>query len=303
MNAVQADATQLEFLKARGQEVVIPLRKLKVDHTYQRPLRDRRVKDMSGEHFNADLVGRLTVSRRQDGSLFVVEGQHRLAAMLASGITEWPCIVHEGWSLADEAFIYTKRGSTPLKQSAYESHLSSLAYGDPIALDIEAIVKEIGGTLAPRNHPDTGLVHHISCVDTLRRIYGLKNEHGRYPTGRYAKQNGREHLRRTLGIIVDAWSGMPCWSDKNDKAKPFHADIVKAVAIFLWFAESDPNFDEQKLIQALGRITPGGLLTSATAFNPTTPPTAIANAIRKQYNLVIRKGKLSEAWVFGDLPK
>lgn len=298
MSAVQATVA---ILGGGGDDQVIHVDVLNVDHEYQRPPNPTRAKAMSGKAFDQDLVGRLIVSRRSDGSYWVVDGQHRLIAMKLTGITHVPCVVYSGWTRQQEAHNFVKLNQG-IKPSAYDLHHSRVCEGEPIAVDIEAIVAEIGGKIGPRNNPDTGLIHHISCVDTLRRIYGLRNEHGLYPVERYGgKTNGREHLRRTLRIIMAAWGAAAL--DRTEVVRPFHADVVKGLATFLWFAPDDPNYSEERLIEALRKVAPGRLTQKASGKPGVGVPRGIAEAIREQYNAATRVKKLSLDWVIGDLPK
>lgn len=294
MSTVQASSAGLNEY---GTESFMPVDALSVDHNYQRPTNQLRIRQMTP--FAPSLVGRLTVSQRTDGTFWVVDGQHRLEAAKRNGVSSVPCTVYKGWTMKDEAWIYSFRNRTQIKPSQYDIHKASVLFGDPIALDLEKIVAEIGGAIGSRNSPAVGTRDHIACVDSLRRIYGMKNEHGRYPIERYPKQNGREHLRKTLHVINAAWG------DIADTAmvRPFHGGLVRGMAVFLWHASDDPNFEEGKLIEALRRpkATPFDIMNAAN-HTAVGIPRALAREIKNRYNAHARTRKLGD-WDVNDLPK
>lgn len=295
MSTVEAYSTSVADF---GTDVFLDVDALAVDQRYQRPSNHLRIRQMTP--FTPSLFGRLTVNRRTDGSFWVVDGQHRLEAAKRSGQSTVPCTVYEGWSLKDEAWIYEFRNRTQKKPSQYELHKAAVLYGDPIAADLEKIVAEIGGAIGPRNSPSVGTRKHIACVDTLRGIYGMRNEHGRYPVERYPKLNGREHLRKTLHLVNAAWGDL---SEESGTVRPFHGAVVKGMAIFLWHATDDPNFQERDLTAALGtKFSPEKLVTLASHHVGISLPRGIAREIKAQYNSRTRTKKLGD-WDVRDLPK
>lgn len=293
MGTVQAPSANLGDY---GEEALIGTGVLRVDTSYQRPQNELRVRQMTP--FNPSLFGRLTVNQRADGSWWVVDGQHRLAAAIRGGQTSVPCTVYRGWSVKDEAWVYGFRNRTQMKPSQYDLHKASVLFGDPIALDLEKIVAEIGGAIGPRNSPAVGTRGHIGCVESLRRIYGMRNEHGRYPIERYSKLNGREHLRKTLHLINAAWGDI----SETAKVKPFHGALVRGMAIFLWHASDDPNFEERKLVEALQKqkATPFDIMNAANS-TAVSVPRALAREIKNRYNGHVRIRKLGD-WDVNDLP-
>jgi hypothetical protein len=73
------------------------LAELKVDDTYQRSLEtdpSQRLIRRIAQFWDWGLCQPLAVARRQDGSLMVVDGQHRLAAATLRGdIAHLPCVI------------------------------------------------------------------------------------------------------------------------------------------------------------------------------------------------------------------
>lgn len=295
MSAVEVTIAELEDC---GHDEVVRLDWMSVDHSYQRPIDESRVKRMGS--FNGGLFGRLTVNRRADRSLWVVDGQHRLAMARRNGLKHVPCTVYEGWTVPQEAWVFHYKNGLSVKVSAYDQHRAALGHLDPMALEIEAIVAEIGGAIGNRNSPHTGTIDRISCIDTLKSIYKIQNTpRGRSPVARNSINGGPEHLRKTLHVLADMWGNVP-YADGD--TKPFHGAVVKGMAIFLWNAIADANFDEQKLVKYLRIESPQKLMSMASGRTNMALSRAVAISIRQLYNKKAPRNKLSEEWEMGDLP-
>lgn len=159
---------------------------LTVDESYQRPLTTfaRRI-----EHgFDPALVGTLVVSRRADGTLAVVDGQTRAAAishLVAAGEIASPgvpCLVYEGLSRADEASLFARLQKERRGISSYHRFRAAVVAGEEEAVAIQAIVRAAGH--------DTGVgKDKIGAVAALERVYRFN------PT----------LLERTFAVLADAY--------------------------------------------------------------------------------------------------
>jgi hypothetical protein len=80
---------------------------IRVDTQYQRPINIAHVRKIANE-FDERAFGVILVSERADGSVYVIDGQHRLAAVksMGRGGSEIPCHVYRGLSVGDEALIF-----------------------------------------------------------------------------------------------------------------------------------------------------------------------------------------------------
>src|SRR5581483_5377546 len=105
---------------------------LQVDPTYQRSLNDPKRLRIAKD-FNWAAFGVLLVARRNDGSLWVIDGQHRLmAAQSRSDIKDVPVAIFEfGGNVTDEAkdFLIANKNRRPL--SGVESFKALAVSGDP----------------------------------------------------------------------------------------------------------------------------------------------------------------------------
>lgn len=169
---------------------------LQVDAAYQRSVEGadsqaliRRI----AQHWNWDLCQPMVVSRRPDGALFVIDGQHRwCAAKLRGDIAQLPCVVVDYTSAAAEAasFVHLNQQRRPL--SRLDVFKAAVAGEDPEALAILAALQRAGLQLAPHsNHTawKPGMVNNIGGIEAAWR------RHGPEPTA------------TALGVLARAFAG------------------------------------------------------------------------------------------------
>lgn len=152
---------------------------LSIDPAYQRSIDSgesqaliRRI----AQHWNWDLCQPLVVSRREDGSLYVIDGQHRLAAARLRGdIAQLPAVVVQYSGAADEAasFVELNRQRRPLTR--IDMFKAAVAAGDAEACAILAAIEQAGLSVAPHsNHTawKPGMVANIGGVEQAWRHHG-----------------------------------------------------------------------------------------------------------------------------------
>lgn len=88
---------------------MVPLANLKRDPTYHDPgrLKEKRVAEIAAD-WDPSGVGTITVSRRHDGSLWVIDGMHRVAAARLLGETHLPAKLFVGLTLEGEALMFQR---------------------------------------------------------------------------------------------------------------------------------------------------------------------------------------------------
>lgn len=209
--------------------------KLLVDHTYQRDPIPKRVKVIA-DNLDLDALGLFIVSRRADGSLYVIDGQHRIEALRQYGWqNDWKveCRVYEKLTVEQEAELYRQLNDTrPLK--AWDFFKAGLVSGDAGCLEIDATVRSAG--LKVSGQCGDG---KVGCVTTLRQV------HGRY---------GKDVLRRALEIATASW---------GHTAAAVEKELVHGLSIVTatYNGELDTPWLVKKLAKAPGG--PSGLLGRA----------------------------------------
>jgi hypothetical protein len=168
---------------------------LHIDQSYQRDATSdaslvliRRI----AQHWNWDLCQPLVVARRQGliEQLFVIDGQHRLAAARLRGdIDQLPCVILSYGSSADEAasFVHLNQQRRPL--SKLELFKAAVASGDAKAVEIVAAMTAAGLSIAPHsnfNHWKPGMVSNISGIEQAWRPHGAEPTKAAMQALRYA---------------------------------------------------------------------------------------------------------------------
>jgi len=126
--------------------------KLQVDETYQRGQNNERVLKIA-RAFNYALFGTLKVAKRKDGSLYVYDGGHRLAAaMKRSDIDKVPCTIVEVDTIEEEARLFLDANGLSQNVSSYQKYMSEIISNDvPETKIVQGVLKKYGYKVA-----DTG---------------------------------------------------------------------------------------------------------------------------------------------------
>jgi hypothetical protein len=222
-------------------EEMIPLSQLRLP-SYQRNLDQKHVRDMTN-NFQYALLERLIVNQRPgDDSLWVVEGQHRLAVLRAKKSIKAPCLVHIGWTEDQErdVFEYRSKSSKPL--TVFDHHHA----GGPEAKDIDRVVESFGFRVARGPNRAGRPTTQISAITALRAIYRDKQLGG--PAG----------LREVIQTEVKAWGNAP---------HMFHGQLPLGVHRFLVLAKADRAYTIDRFAVQMRRphCTPDNILKDATA--------------------------------------
>jgi hypothetical protein len=152
-----------------------------VDLSYQRSLdapQSQTLIRQIAQFWNWDLCQPLTVAKRPNGALMIVDGQHRhAAAKLRGDIETLPCIVAIYSSAGDEAatFVALNRIRRPL--TALDLFKAALAADDAEAKAVLSAIEAAGLRLASSTNLLTLKPGAVSNVGGLQRCYRNRGEH------------------------------------------------------------------------------------------------------------------------------
>jgi hypothetical protein len=266
-------ADLLRSYEAEHREVL--LRLLRIDHDYQRPLRVHKVERLLRD-FNEVVAGQLIVSERPDG-LYLVDGQHRWHALQKLGLTHWYAYVVRGISPIEEAKIWQAANTVRATPLAVELFRTRLYTKDPIATEIARIVEAAGfrlELLAGRGAQSRQLSGRvIAAVAALDRVF---------------RSGGSTGLTQTLTVIAAAWP--------EDQVQAAAGTVIWGLHVFLAHAKWKQEYDVQRLIAQLSKITPARLLRDVNAMTQTlgrSPALVFAEYVARYYNKGLRSGRLS----------
>jgi hypothetical protein len=154
---------------------------------YARPVSESRLKQLR-EQWDPLAVSPLTLSRRTDNTLWVIDGNHRRVVAFEKGMLQLPAMVHTGLERATEADLYTKLG-TVLGQTPWTRFLAKLAAGDESANAIVRIAQRYDLIINGLKSSQDGAIQAVARVEW---IYG---------------RGGPEGLNWVLSFLSSAFDG------------------------------------------------------------------------------------------------
>ncbi len=173
---------------------------LQLDMSYQRQPRPGRIKNLIAD-YDPLAAGTLIVSARADGTLYVIDGQHRLLAAraLQQPRAQLPAFVVYGLTPADEAMLFQYYNHNRVAVRAHERFHALLQQRDPIAMTVKAVVEASEFHLSTLSASGRGA---LMCYNELLDVV-MRAER------RYGAGTGAVLLTAALRIIQVAWDMEP----------------------------------------------------------------------------------------------
>lgn len=217
----------------------LPVEALKLCMQYQRTQNERHVQKIV-DAWNEDAFGALVVARRKDGSLWVVDGGHRLAAARALKINTVPCTIMDSDGPAHEALVF-RALSTTRKVHIITVFWGRITAGEKVAVDILRTVRshgfEIPKSTGGANRGEGRAVWpRISAVGALERC---------------ANECGLDGLDTLLSVIKRAW---------NNDDQALSMNILNGLSMWLRVTEKP---DVERLVLVLKSKVAANVLAAA----------------------------------------
>lgn len=246
--------------------------KVRADELRIHPIAQREIvpanlkKIVSG--FDFDAIGVLQAVEYDDRGLLVIDGQHRLRAILEHGFGEWIVDVQVHLYIRDDAAacdLFLKLNSRAAV-SPFEKFMKEFHAGHPDAIGAHAIAKRHG--LKVGKSAADGV---ILCVTTLKRLY---------------KIDQGKTLDATLGTLLAAW---------GSKTAGLEGRLVEGLGLV--FTRYLDAIDRPVMVKKLAKFPggPSGLIGSGrglTQHQKTTLSRCVADLVIKTYNNGKKTGKL-----------
>lgn len=216
-----------------------------------------------------------------NGGYLVVDGMHRLAAMIHLGQTHAWCRITTTPSVkvAASLFVTKQKGTTPLKTS--HVFLARVVQDDEVAVAIKDAAERYGIVIKDFNTTFVqGKPKAIGSIDTVLRIH---------------KAYGIDVLDSTFRTLAKAFPANPLG---------FRSHMLEACALFI--ATYDSQFGEQsyrtagvsaRLAERLPTIDLVGVLTQARQMGATyhqSIPSVLARLFLNTYNANLRTNRLPD---------
>lgn len=265
---------RLDDVKVRIENIA--LEDLTVDPKIQRPLDANKVNRIA-DAFILTGIGVLDVSKRDDGTIVVLDGQHRLEVLRRkSRIGQAPekvqCRVFTGLDRPREAALFLILNNTTKPRAVDKFRVAGTAL-DPEVLGINQILSDyhftVGGGVTPGN---------VSAVATLTRIYRISE----------AKEKDPNLLRLAVMTVHGAWG------NGYDGSRGV---ILEGIAAM--YDEYGDRLDSQDFMSRLASYKGGpiGLLSDADQWakiRKMRPAMAVADILVGAYNQGRRSSALPE---------
>lgn len=243
----------------------MPIGKLEIDPTYQRPLNVVTVKHIIA-NFNPDLVNVLKVSYR-DGHYYVFDGQHTLEALKQRFRNDsYPamCKVFHGLKWEDEARLFADQfGEARDVPYAYKLRALEIA-GDKDVMGFLKATRDHGYTIEPGKH-----IRRTNGIEAVKKAYDCYHALGDYKYG------------AMLDLLKNTWHGEP-WSVTQN--------MLAGMCQFMKIYGDTANTD--RFVKKLSHLTDGDITRCAGQFYELPVPYRYARAIATFYNKGGAKGAL-----------
>jgi hypothetical protein len=212
----------------------IDISTLEVDRRVQRELNPSWVAKIARDLVLVQL-GIITVSRREDGSTVILDGQHRIEALRFAGIKEYQidCRILTDLSLEEEAKTFRLLNSTS-KPNKIDHFLVRVVEGDEIARDINKILKRFGWQASRGKSAGS-----FSAISTLEVLY----------------RENREAAWSAIQTITEAW---------DNSLESANGQIIFGLGAV--YHRHGEDVDLARMVRRLSSIAPKELLTRAAAL-------------------------------------
>lgn len=242
-----------------GVDRTLPTSRLTSGLPYQRPVDEKEVDRLIRE-WDDRLLEPLTVSFR-DGRFNVVDGQHRIAAMVKkNGGREVmvPCKVYSGLSYEEEAALCYKLDKAKRRLSLSQSTNALVESGmDAEATEIRQLIEDAGfrWALGKRSGREYEIVATRAVINAYRLL-------------------GGNAFSRMLGLLEQTWHGAP---------HSLNAVVLSGLALFL--KTYDTELNDRIFIKRLSAVDPDEIIRRGRLdFSTNSTALRYARVLLEKYN-------------------
>ncbi|MFE2441555.1 DUF6551 family protein [Streptomyces sp. NPDC059426] len=163
--------------------VEVPIKDLNIDPQAQRTLNEKRAQNIANGMVR-EAIGSIIVSKRADGDLYIVDGQHRWRACALAGVPTIMAEIHHDLTQPQEAILFLIKNRESHKPRPIDEYHVGLTGGVPLFVDTDRILKKHELTLGSTSTNGVGAVSGALQI-----------------TDRY----GAAIFDRTLTVAENAW--------------------------------------------------------------------------------------------------
>jgi len=237
----------------------VRLNTLRIDERYQRSRNEHKVNALRAR-FHPNACQPLAVSERQDGTRWLVDGQHRAAVLEDLGVKTWFAVLYQGLKPEHEAAMWEAINTGQSKPNPQAKFKASLLQKDPEALAIQATCEARGYAIQLRRQSKKPSGTEIQAIDGLLKIY---------------RRMRKEGLHDVLTFISTAWPD-PYETQRTQRI------ILMGIAEFL-AAPWRPRVDFGHAAGVMGRLSPAKWIAKTRGFDE-LPTVLFCKVMRTEYN-------------------
>lgn len=221
--------------------VLVPVENLHIDESYQRTVQNH-VRTIA-EEWDDMKCDPLKINYREDGNLYVWDGQHRLVALKIMGIDYVLCVITVGLTQKQEAALFGCQGNGIKKPNPYDIYRANVCSGQEIDSAIKNMCDKYGLSV-DKNNKKAG---NLTCLTLARKIFEKGYE-------------DREYFEWVLDLLHKVkW---------NELAQSHCHRIINSLYEIRKNSSEDIDFVQRKLVSYLQKNTPDELLINATIKYP-----------------------------------
>jgi hypothetical protein len=236
----------------------VPVGRLSVDPSYQRATdspASRRIIIGMVKKWDWALCQPLVVSRRADGDLLILDGQHRHAGAIERGDIHFlPCVVLSSLGIEGEAKTFVELNTRRQRLTQAEVFHGMLAAGDPKAKAVADLITQTGWTVRKGSNTAVYKPGDLECAPMLVKVYAFK---------------GEAPVRFALSALRAAYPETPVRQS---------ATLLKALIDAFDMMLQDP-VPTAALIAAIGAVQPDTWLSRGIIHRERFPAMSIVGAI------------------------
>lgn len=270
----------------------IPVGRLSVDPAYQRATdgaASRRIIFGMVRQWDWALCQPLVVARREDGSLLIIDGQHRHAGALERGdIPFLPCVVIASLDRAGEARTFVELNTRRQKLTQSEVFHGMLAAGDADARAVADLIAATGWTVRRTSNTATYGPGDMECAPMLVKVF---------------KRSGEAPVRFARTMLRAAYPDAPVRQSATlfkalfevfdhlpDDPVPTAALVgaIGAVASDIWLSRGLLHRERHPAMSITSAIAAAMLLAAKGEEHPVTKPVRSAPTVKQAMTVAPR---------------
>lgn len=244
---------------------------LKIDSSYQRQTSSSKVNAII-RNYNPKAIGVITLSMRENGDLYIIDGAHRVEALKKMNLGEYDVnsIVYFELSLSDEAELFVLFNNSRTKPKRSDLHKAAVIAGDANSILIDQMLERNG--LRIENRPTDGVVRAIGTLHKVGNKIGIDN------------------LEKVVKILRDAY---------GPHSSSFQSELLTALSMIVIRYK---NVDIDRLTTCLSQMGKPTFIISKAANlcnsqSPFLKYQTLALMIIEQYNMRLRAKRLDRSLI------